>query len=98
MALNANLSQISSSYTISPTKILEILSLDLSTIKGVEVSSFDFKGNSVKVFGTVPSYGDFEKLEKILQKRPDIFKNVKATQSAGKSKTLNFTVTIGLDD
>lgn len=98
MALNADLSQISSSYTVSPTKILEILSLDLSTIKGVEVSSFDFKGNRVKVMGMVPSYSDFEKLEKILQKRQEEFKSVKASQNAGKSKALNFTVEIGLND
>ena len=97
--LETDLSQIASSYTISPSKILEILSLDLSTIKGIEISSFDFKASNVKIFGTVPSYSDFEKLEKILEKRSDtVFKSVKATQSAGKGKMLNFTVTIGLED
>ncbi|MGI6681494.1 MAG: hypothetical protein ACOX3T_08480 [Bdellovibrionota bacterium] len=97
-ALEADLSQIASSYTVSPSKIIEILSLDLSTINGLELNSFDFKANNVKIFGTVPSYSDFEKLEKILSRRRNIFKAVNATQSAGRGKLLNFTVTISLED
>lgn len=96
--LETDLSQIASSYAISPSKILEILSLDLSTIKGVEVSSFEFKANSVKILGNVPSYSDFERLQKILDKRSNVFKNVSASQTSGKGKVINFNVIINLED
>ncbi len=89
-----NLLQISSSYTISPSKILEILSLDLSAISGKEISTFDFKANHLKLVGVVPSYSDFEKLQKILGKRKNIFRKIEAKQSVGRGQNIDFTVEI----
>ncbi len=98
--LEDNLLQISSSYTVSPSKILEILSLDLSKIDKLEVKEFDFKTNQLKMSGVVQTYGDFEELEKILNKRKNIFKKIDAKQSSGRggNGNVNFNLLISLED
>ena len=52
----------------------------------------------MKILGNVPSYSDFERLQKILDKRSNVFKNVSASQTSGKGKVINFNVIINLED
>lgn len=89
--LQQDLQQISSSYKASPSMILEILSTDLSTINGLVLNSFEFRGNSVRLLGIVKDYKSFETLGKQLKQRKN-FQNVETKQTPTRDGKLNFTV------
>ena len=97
--IEQQLDNLVSASRYNPTDVFVVLTEELKdAVKSekMDLIEVDIQGNEVRLQGTVINYRSVNKIEKILKKRKDVFCEVKADTSSGRTVNKNFTFKLKL--